>query len=826
MLVARLNDAGASRIVRPNGPRGVRNRLLRQVGCAQRAAAEALEPRLLLALVEWDGGAGTDSWHDALNWSGDAVPTEVDDVVIGESEFASIRVTAFGVTAVRSLTTEVDMVVRSTMSVTDGVVLNARMWIGEGANGGTLLFHTSPEQSLAGHGEVIFAFTGANPNARVRASGTVSLTIGPGILVHGTSGEVQTDGGTLVIEGTISADSAGHTIWVYGGRYGIGSLVNRGRLEAPAGALWAFGEELRLESTGTFSGVGGTFGMGGMLDLTNATLELSAATGDVYFGGAIRGGTITSTDGASLILQGNGGGFTFTDFIGVHVAAPVTVQGAELRVRDGMVLDGTITLGDGGHLFGGTHAGWGKLRFVASALEQVVSGTGDIVLNHHAGPRITDATTSLIVAPDASVVISEGIAIRGGGGDVRVMAGGSLVIEGTVIAELANRAIGLHPIGSTSAFIVRGRLVSSAGLLAIGGLSAVATITVQTGCRVASEGGIVHIRGSVDVTGQILEVEGEITLGGTIIGGEIREAPGAGRLSFASSSQGAYATLRGVHVQVPVDVVNDGTLYIEDGLRLDATLTIGVSSPVSLGHVWFRTTVEQALEGNAEVVFGASSGYSTLAAQGSAVRILAGLNIRGGSGRIMTSGDGSFTHFGDLLAATSGGTISLIGNITHHGTMRIAAGATIARTGAWTFQPGSRLEVEIGGTTNAEIGRFTSTGPIVVGGLMDVRYINGYEPPRGSSFRFVTSAGASGEFSSIITPPLSDPDLKSPVLIDGQGVRLIVTHIADFNNDLSVNEADIVAFLVEWFAGGGDFDGDGERTVSDIFVYLSAWHRA
>jgi hypothetical protein len=90
----------------------------------------------------------------------------------------------------------------------------------------------------------------------------------------------------------------------------------------------------------------------------------------------------------------------------------------------------------------------------------------------------------------------------------------------------------------------------------------------------------------------------------------------------------------------------------------------------------------------------------------------------------------------------------------------------------------------------------------------------------------VTSVGASGGFDTITTPPLSDADLKSPVLVDAQGVRLIVTHIADFNNDLTVNETDIFAFLAAWFAGDGDFDGDGATRVPDIFVFLSAWYRA
>jgi len=115
---------------------------------------------------------------------------------------------------------------------------------------------------------------------------------------------------------------------------------------------------------------------------------------------------------------------------------------------------------------------------------------------------------------------------------------------------------------------------------------------------------------------------------------------------------------------------------------------------------------------------------------------------------------------------------------------------------------------------------------VVAGGAVEVRYVNGYEPPRGSSIRVVSSASTSGALASVVTPPLSDSDFKSPVLIDAQGVRLIVTHIADYNNDLTFNEADIFSFLSAWFAGNGDFDGNGTQTVADIFVFLSAWYRA
>src|SRR5688572_9832708 len=43
---------------------------------------EHLENRLVLSTINWTGGEGTSSWHDAGNWDSNTVPTANDDVVI------------------------------------------------------------------------------------------------------------------------------------------------------------------------------------------------------------------------------------------------------------------------------------------------------------------------------------------------------------------------------------------------------------------------------------------------------------------------------------------------------------------------------------------------------------------------------------------------------------------------------------------------------------------------------------------------------------------------------------------------------------------------
>ena len=44
---------------------------------------ERLEERIALAVVRWDGDAADGQWTNRLNWVGDALPGELDDVEIG-----------------------------------------------------------------------------------------------------------------------------------------------------------------------------------------------------------------------------------------------------------------------------------------------------------------------------------------------------------------------------------------------------------------------------------------------------------------------------------------------------------------------------------------------------------------------------------------------------------------------------------------------------------------------------------------------------------------------------------------------------------------------
>ncbi len=59
----------------------------------------------MLAIVTWDGGGDGRSWGDAANWSGNALPTQNDDVTIDLSALdPTIEIRSGNDIAIKSLT--------------------------------------------------------------------------------------------------------------------------------------------------------------------------------------------------------------------------------------------------------------------------------------------------------------------------------------------------------------------------------------------------------------------------------------------------------------------------------------------------------------------------------------------------------------------------------------------------------------------------------------------------------------------------------------------------------------------------------------------------
>src|SRR5262249_28503074 len=146
-----------------------------------------------------------------------------------------------------------------------------------------------------------------------------------------------------------SADTAGGTINLGGN--GASAFTNQGVINVTGATLGLYGS-LTLAGLASINRSGGTVNLGGSLDLQNGTLALTAATGSWnLLGGSVKNGTLSESGGALLVFTNSGGTLT-----GMTVNGALDLsrqQNAWVRIYGGLVLNGTMSLGDaGGNTYG------------------------------------------------------------------------------------------------------------------------------------------------------------------------------------------------------------------------------------------------------------------------------------------------------------------------------------------------------------------------------------------------------------------------------------------------------------------------------------------
>jgi fibronectin-binding autotransporter adhesin len=186
------------------------------------------------------------------------------------------------------------------------------------SNFGYLWFQGTAAQTLGGTGSVLF---GASTNGEVSNFGAAPVTLGPGILIHGTNGFIGHLGlwASFLNQGTVSADVAG-------GRWQIasGGFTNAGHLRVAAGATMTvnlpdFSQQPSgvIDVDGLFnSGSNGTtLNLAGGVLLGGGTVNVAKGTGTLSMGGTIAPGHSIGT----LTVQGN---VTLTS--GAHYAVEIS----------------------------------------------------------------------------------------------------------------------------------------------------------------------------------------------------------------------------------------------------------------------------------------------------------------------------------------------------------------------------------------------------------------------------------------------------------------------------------------------------------------------
>ena len=121
-----------------------------------------------------------------------------------------------------------------------------------------------------------------------------------------------------------------------------------------------------------------------------------------------------------------------------------------------------------------------------------------------------------------------------------------------------------------------------------------------------------------------------------------------------------------------------------------------------------------------------------------------------GSGQIIAAG--GVINAGQMAA----GYLGVAGAITNTGRVALGDAPGIFTPYNFTQPAAGRLVVPIQGTNTAtpDFGQLAAGGNVVLGGALEVDIVNGYAPPVGASFNFLSSRlGLSGTFNSVIMPP-------------------------------------------------------------------------
>jgi hypothetical protein len=240
----------------------------------QTYSCEALEPRLLLAAVSWDAGAGDGLWNSAANWSNDAVPTAADDVTIDLA--GTYTVTLSGTAASINSLSLGGASGTQTLAVSTGVSLAAPSTIS--ANGA----FAQSSGTLGGAGDVTI-------------TGTFNWTGG---MMSGSGKTIIASGGTLNLSGggTLSRvlQNDGTASWTGGGyNFSGGTFNNNGSFTvnlSSSPSVQSFGGTSAFNNVGTFTKQGtgtatfssfsGTMAFNnsatGTVDVQAGTLQLSS----------------------------------------------------------------------------------------------------------------------------------------------------------------------------------------------------------------------------------------------------------------------------------------------------------------------------------------------------------------------------------------------------------------------------------------------------------------------------------------------------------------------------------------------------------------------
>lgn len=655
---------------------------------------EALEQRVLLAVVEWDGGPsglGTD-FHDAANWVGDALPGPADDAVISVGANSTITITSS--ITLNSITSDEAIALNSgTLTLNGASEFNAHLSLLGGV--------------LSGTGDVSIATTADWTAASLSGSG--ALTIAPGATLsinttqHATSrpidnfGTVHWSGSNLRLNGSgavftnkpaavLNISTA--SVFSLLADSGNPQLINEGTINKSGSDVIHFtnnGGSLTFTQSGTINVDGGTMSVNagvvgnfsGLVDVdSGSTVNFNGSftyttgfdtaglgTKNFQSGATHTFNNVTLTDGAGGVNFVNGA-IAGTGNLTIGAGAVARVYTASMAGSGSTIVatGGTLVFLDSERVINRPLDNFGTISWTGSNIRLY---TGAVITNKSVGVVnvVTDSVFSLIAESGTPQFINEGT-INKSGADVLALYSNSGTLTfthtGALNVDAGTLSFGANVNASFSAPID----VDSGSTLDIFGsftytsgfdLAGLGAKNFQSGTHTFNDvtltgsAGINFVNGTIAGTGN-LTIAGAATLNSAALAGSgtLIIAPGASL--FMSTTE--HASFR------PID--NFGTIHWSgSNLRLNG------SGAVFTNKVGGTFNIDTA------------STYSLMADSGTPQFINQGTLNKLGSASINFSNNGGTLTFSNTgLVVVSNGTLQL--NVTP----LQASGSTLAG-GSW-----------------------------------------------------------------------------------------------------------------------------------------------
>ena len=521
----------------------------------------------------WDGGAGTDLWTDAANWTGNVLPGLNDLVFISLSNGGQVRLTG-GDQRIAALNTGSG----STLTISGGALTITGLSGGSSVasavagdvvlTGGTLT--VGGQASFAGLRQSggFSQFDGIATVSRLALSGGEGVTLRTNGRLTVSDSFDWRDQADLDGAGTFT--TAGLTTVTGSGGLGFGISVdwhNTGNVNLVNGAL--------LHFYSTSDGNGGALinEAGGVIDLSGGNV-LALGTHSGPLSRFVNAGTLIKRSGGDQRLEGN---YSF-DNLGT-----VQVDGGRLDIR--------VSNGDGGADTG---------RYVSNAT--LAFGAGQRILA--AGSDITG--NGAVEFSGARVMVNGGYGIAGTG-NTRISAGradfasaltfaNTLTVRGGVLNFNGNTVLNRLEMGWSGGDLATYSVLGGTGTLTFTGSGSTITDgTLASGVVSGYDSGVGPLYVQAPDSRRSITVASGASL--TLGGSEYADLSG-----IALNNQGTLSLVGNIHIHLDNTLDNGGTLQIgTSGTPLNQIADVAWNAPGSLA-IRNTGTLEKVRDGSAYLV--------------------------------------------------------------------------------------------------------------------------------------------------------------------------------------------------------------------------------